>query len=61
MYHNALLVHADLSEYNILWSEGQCWFIDVGQAVEPRHPGARAFLLRDCNNVTNVSFIIRFV
>lgn len=53
MYHGASLVHADLSEYNILWLDGRCWFIDVGQAVEPKHPGARGYLLRDCNNISN--------
>ncbi|XP_065340350.1 serine/threonine-protein kinase RIO3 [Cloeon dipterum] len=51
MYQKAGLIHADLSEYNILWCEGDCWFIDVGQAVEPRHPGARTFLYRDCTNI----------
>ncbi|XP_059485906.1 serine/threonine-protein kinase RIO3 [Neocloeon triangulifer] len=51
LYHKAGLIHADLSEYNILWCEGDCWFIDVGQAIEPRHPGARSFLFRDCTNI----------
>ena len=25
LYNEVHLVHADLSEYNILWHEGQCW------------------------------------
>lgn len=40
LYNEANLVHADLSEYNILWHDGKCWLIDVAQAVEPSHPGA---------------------
>lgn len=51
MFHGCHLVHADLSEYNILWHEEQCWIIDLGQAVEPTHPHALHFLHRDCSNV----------
>lgn len=54
LYNDANLVHADLSEYNILWSDGQCWFIDVGQSVEPSHPNAHLFLFRDCTNISMV-------
>jgi len=53
LYHECHLVHADLSEYNILWHEQKCWFIDVSQAVEPTHPHALEFLYRDCCNVSN--------
>ena len=28
-WQKASLVHADLSEYNILWHEGEPWFIDI--------------------------------
>jgi RIO kinase 3 len=52
MYENAHLVHADLSEYNILWHNKQCWFIDVSQAVDRHHPKALEFLYRDCVNVS---------
>lgn len=52
LYTDAKLVHADLSEYNILWYDGKCWFIDVGQSVEPSHPNAHLFLYRDCSNVS---------
>lgn len=55
MYNEANLVHADLSEYNILWHDCECWYIDVAQAVEPKHPGALEFLMRDCRNITTVS------
>ncbi|XP_058445858.1 serine/threonine-protein kinase RIO3 [Malaya genurostris] len=52
LYNDARLVHADLSEYNILWYNEQCWIIDVAQSVEPGHPGALEFLMRDCNNIS---------
>lgn len=51
LYQEGKLVHADLSEYNILWHEGKCWLIDVAQSVEPGHPSALEFLMRDCNNI----------
>lgn len=53
LYNVAKLVHADLSEYNILWHDGKCFFIDVAQSVEPEHPSALEFLLRDCANIIN--------
>jgi len=53
LYTVCHLVHADLSEYNILWYEKEVWFIDVSQAVEPIHPSGLDFLLRDCTNVSN--------
>ncbi|XP_016946029.3 serine/threonine-protein kinase RIO3 [Drosophila suzukii] len=53
LYNEAKLVHADMSEYNILWFEGKCWFIDVAQSVEPKHPSALEFLMRDCGNIVN--------
>ena len=46
------LVHADFSEYNILWREGKPWVIDVGQAVTTRHPSANEFLVRDVTRLT---------
>lgn len=51
LYDDCHLVHADLSEYNILWHDKECWYIDVSQAVEPNHPHGLEFLLRDCRNV----------
>merc|ERR1719369_321218 len=53
LYNVCHLVHADLSEYNILWWEKECWFIDVSQAVEPIHPSGLQFLYRDCTNIYN--------
>ncbi|MCE4603807.1 MAG: serine protein kinase RIO [Aeropyrum sp.] len=47
----ARLVHADLSEYNILLWRGEPWIIDVSQAVPVDHPNAREFLERDVRNI----------
>ncbi|CAL1541979.1 unnamed protein product [Lymnaea stagnalis] len=51
LYQNCGLVHADLSEYNLLWHEGQVWVLDVSQSVEKENPSSHDFLLRDCRNV----------
>jgi len=53
MYHRCRLVHADLSEYNMLYHKGRVYFIDVSQSVEHDHPNALQFLRMDCTNVTN--------
>ncbi|XP_041982060.1 serine/threonine-protein kinase RIO3 [Aricia agestis] len=53
LYNVGHLVHADLSEYNILWWEDKCWLIDVSQSVQPDHPHGLEFLLRDCHNIIN--------
>ncbi|ADJ14137.1 serine/threonine-protein kinase Rio1 [Halalkalicoccus jeotgali] len=47
------LVHGDLSEYNIVFHDGQLVFLDMGQAVTVHHPNSEAFLRRDCENVVN--------
>ncbi|WP_266078919.1 serine/threonine-protein kinase Rio1 [Haladaptatus caseinilyticus] len=47
------LVHGDLSEYNILVSNGELCIIDVGQAVTIHHPNSGEFLTRDCANVAS--------
>ncbi|KAJ4482087.1 RIO1-domain-containing protein [Lentinula aciculospora] len=51
MFHQCKLVHADLSEYNILFHEGHLWIIDVSQSVEHDHPSAFDFLRKDISNV----------
>lgn len=53
MYTKCRLVHADLSEYNILFHEGHLCVIDVSQSVEHDHPQALEFLRKDCSNITN--------
>ena len=50
LYQDARLVHADLSEYNILYHE-KPYLIDMGQAVTLDHPRAGAFLIRDIRNI----------
>ena len=57
LYKECGLVHADLSEYNILWHNDQAWIIDVSQAVDITHPAALEFLYRDCSSVSRVSTI----
>jgi len=52
MYTKCKLVHADMSEYNLLWHNDKTWVIDVSQSVEITHPQALEFLLRDCTNVS---------
>ncbi len=51
-YTEAGLVHADLSEFNILWFDGPV-FIDVSQAVLVTHDYAKKYLLRDIQNIIN--------
>jgi len=55
LYRECGLVHADLSEYNLLWWRDQVWVIDVSQSVDITHPAALEFLYRDSTNVVNVS------
>lgn len=52
LYHDCHLVHADLSEYNMLFYKKQLWFIDLAQGVEHEHPNAMRFLRDDCQHVT---------
>nr|EJW88234.1 atypical/RIO/RIO1 protein kinase [Wuchereria bancrofti] len=52
MYRDCRLVHADLSEYNIMVSEGKLYIIDVSQSVEHDHPRSLEFLRSDCSNIT---------
>jgi RIO kinase 1 len=51
LFKKCKLVHADLSEYNILYHEGEIYIIDVSQAIEDFHINALCFLKRDCANV----------
>lgn len=53
MYNDAHLVHADLSEFNILYCNGDAYIIDVSQSVEHDHPHALEFLRKDCSNVND--------
>jgi len=52
LYQDAQLIHADLSEFNILVDEhADPVFIDMGQSVLAQHPRAQEFLQRDISNV----------
>ncbi|TFG08850.1 serine protein kinase RIO [Candidatus Heimdallarchaeota archaeon] len=51
LYDDATMVHADLSEYNILFFNKKPVFIDVSQSVLIAHPYAPAFLYRDIQNI----------
>ncbi|XP_004019191.1 serine/threonine-protein kinase RIO1 [Ovis aries] len=53
MYQDARLVHADLSEFNMLYHGGGVHIIDVSQSVEHDHPHALEFLRKDCANVND--------
>jgi RIO kinase 1 len=53
MYQTCRLVHADLSEYNILYHDNKLWIIDVSQSVEHDHPRSLEFLRMDIKNISN--------
>ncbi|GFH17689.1 RIO kinase [Haematococcus lacustris] len=53
LYQKCRLVHADLSEYNILVHKGELHIIDVSQAVDLDHPKALDFLREDCLHVND--------
>uniref|UniRef100_A0A6Q2ZBG3 Serine/threonine-protein kinase RIO1 n=1 Tax=Esox lucius TaxID=8010 RepID=A0A6Q2ZBG3_ESOLU len=53
MYQDARLVHSDLSEFNILYNDGEAYIIDVSQSVEHDHPHALEFLRKDCANIND--------
>ena len=51
LFHCCKLVHADLSEYNILYHQNHLYIIDVSQSVEHDHPAAFDFLRNDIKNI----------
>jgi RIO kinase 1 len=51
MYHKAELVHADLSEYNVMMWKNKPVLFDVSQTVSLKHPMAHQFLRRDLENL----------
>ena len=53
LYQTCRLVHADLSEYNILYHNDKLWLIDVSQSVEHDHPRSLEFLRMDVKNVND--------
>lgn len=57
LYNDAKLVHADLSEYNIMYTP-EVYFIDFAQAVLLDHPYAEIFLYRDLENITRYFYTL---
>ncbi|SCM25447.1 serine/threonine protein kinase RIO1, putative [Plasmodium chabaudi adami] len=53
LYSICKLVHADFSEYNLLYFYNHIYIIDVSQSMEHDHPHSLEFLKRDCLNITN--------
>lgn len=53
MYNDCKLIHADLSEFNMLFHQNKLHIIDVSQSVEHDHPNAFEFLRSDCSNVND--------
>ncbi|KAI9731249.1 MAG: protein kinase rio1 [Claussenomyces sp. TS43310] len=53
MYQVCRLVHADLSEYNVLYHHNRLYIIDVSQSVEHDHPRSLEFLRMDIKNVSD--------
>lgn len=53
MYQVCKLVHADLSEYNMLFHKDKPYIIDVSQSVEHDHPRSLDFLRMDIKNVND--------
>jgi RIO kinase 2 len=55
--YQAGVIHADLSEYNILLENGKCVIIDWPQWMEVSHPNAGVILERDISNI--LAFFVR--
>lgn len=53
LFHDCRLVHADLSEYNILVFDDLPYLIDVSQSVEHDHPYSLQFLREDIHNISH--------
>ncbi len=51
LYQNARLIHADLSEFNIMLFGEKPYLIDMGQSVLTDHPNSMHYLQRDIKNV----------
>ena len=58
LYQKAELVHADLSEYNVMLLNTTPYFIDMSQSVLVDHPFSERYLERDVRNI--VRFFSKF-
>ncbi len=52
LYNECNLVHADFSEYNLLWFQEKVWVIDVSQSIENLDTMSLEYLYRDCKNLS---------
>lgn len=53
MFNECHLVHADWSEFNLLYHNSSIYVIDVSQSVEHDHPSSLEFLRKDCFNIND--------
>lgn len=53
LFQDCRLVHADLSEFNLILLDDEIYIIDVSQSVEQDHVMALEFLRKDCTNVND--------
>lgn len=53
LFQDCKLVHADLSEFNVILLDDEIYIIDVSQSVEHDHVMALEFLRKDCSNVND--------
>lgn len=53
LYTKAKLIHADLSEYNVMIWKGKPVIFDLSQGVPIEHPMAERFLKRDLENLNH--------
>lgn len=47
------LIHADLSEFNVLVKDNKPYIVDFAQSILISHPRAKEFFDRDIENITN--------
>lgn len=50
LYQEAGMIHADFSEYNLIYHEGELYVIDVAQSIERDHENSNNFLVMDIRN-----------
>jgi len=51
LYDDCKMIHADFSEYNLLYEDHKVIVIDVSQAVDVSHPSSMEFLKKDCEAI----------
>lgn len=55
LYKKGRIVHADISEFNVMMLNNKPVLIDIGQAVSVKHPHAQEFLRRDLHNLETLA------